>query len=87
MSATTDVAWWPSTFGEQDQLGMLNHVDALKRREALGLVERSELYDLGRVLDENVPVFPGRFFRQTSVTTAHHANAGAGGVSHNEVTG
>jgi kynurenine formamidase len=64
---------------------MLNHVDAAKRREALGLVERGELYDLGRVLDENVPVFPGRFFRQTLVTTAHHANAGAGGVGHNEV--
>jgi kynurenine formamidase len=85
MSATADVAWWPSPFGEQDQLGMLNHVDAAKRREALGLVERGELYDLGRVLDENVPVFPGRFFRQTLVTTAHHANAGAGGVGHNEV--
>jgi kynurenine formamidase len=24
------------------------------------------------VLDENVPAFPGRFFRQTLVTTAHH---------------
>src|SRR5262249_7028653 len=32
-------------------------------------------YDLGRVLDENIPVFPGRFFRQTLVTTAHHQNA------------
>jgi kynurenine formamidase len=32
----------------------------------------SELPD--RVLDETVPVFPGRSFHQTLVTTAHHAN-------------
>src|SRR4029078_8889867 len=31
-------------------------------------------YDLGHVLDEAIPTFPGRFFRQTLVTTAHHAN-------------
>ena len=52
---------------------MLNHVDEAKRREALGLVREGRLFDLGRVLDETVPVFPGRYFRQTLVTTAHHA--------------
>ena len=31
-----------------------------------------------------VPVFPGRYFRQTLVTTAHHAN-GNGGVGENHV--
>ena len=67
--------WWPSPFGADDQLGMLNHVDDAKRLEALALVRAGRLYDLGRVLDEDVPVFPGRFFRQTLVTTAHHANA------------
>jgi kynurenine formamidase len=85
MSATADVAWWPSPFGEEDQLGMLNHIDEAKRLEALSLVRAGRVYDLGRVLDETVPVFPGRFFRQTLVTTAHHANAGAGGVGENEV--
>jgi hypothetical protein len=44
---------------------MLNHVDEAKRRKALGLVREGRLYDLGRVLDETVPVFPGRYFRQT----------------------
>jgi kynurenine formamidase len=75
--------WWPSEFGPDDQLGMLNHVDEAKRREALGLVREGRLYDLGRVLDENVPVFPGRYFRQTLVTTAHHGNGG--GVGDNRV--
>ncbi|MDQ3876413.1 MAG: cyclase family protein [Actinomycetota bacterium] len=66
--------WWPSRFGADDQLGMLNHIDDAKRRAAIGLVRDGRLYDLGHVLDENVPVFPGRYFRQTLVTTAHHVN-------------
>ena len=66
--------WWPSPFGKDDQLGMLNHIDDAKRRAALRLVRDGRLYDLAHVLDESVPVFPGRYFRQTLVTTAHHAN-------------
>jgi kynurenine formamidase len=66
--------WWPSPFGADDQLGMLNHIDEAKRLAALALVRSGRLYDLGHVLDENCPVFPGRYFRQTLVTTAHHAN-------------
>jgi kynurenine formamidase len=58
--------------GVGDEIGMLAHVDEAKRREALALVREGRLYDLGRVLDESVPVFPGRYFRQTLVTTAHH---------------
>src|SRR5919204_3110708 len=66
--------WWPSPFGADDQLGMLNHVTDRTRREALSLVRSGRMYDLARVLDEGCPVFPGRYFRQTLVTTAHHAN-------------
>jgi kynurenine formamidase len=76
--------WWPSPFGEDDQLGMLNHVDEPKRLQALRLVREGRMYDLGRVLDERIPVFPGRYFRQTLVTTAHHANEN-GGVGGNHV--
>jgi kynurenine formamidase len=60
-----------------DEVGLLRHIDEAKRRAALALVREGRLYDLGRVLDEDVPAFPGRSFRQTLVTTAHHAN-GAG---------
>jgi kynurenine formamidase len=73
----------PSAFGADDQIGMLNHVTDEKRREALSLVRRGRLYDLGRTLDEHVPVFPGRAFHQTLVTTAHHANMG--GLGENRV--
>src|ERR671937_2701348 len=65
----------PSGFGADDQLGMLNHVTEEKRLAALASVRAGRLYDLGRVLDEHVPVFPGRAFHQTLVTTAHHVNA------------
>jgi kynurenine formamidase len=78
------MTWWPSQFGAEDELGMLNHVDDAKRRQALALVREGRMFDLGRVLDESVPVFPGRYFRQTLVTTAHHAN-GNGGVGENRV--
>jgi kynurenine formamidase len=64
-------------------IGMLVHVDEAKRTEALGLVRDGRLFDLGRVLDETVPVFPGRYFRQTLVTTAHHGNGG--GLGENRV--
>jgi kynurenine formamidase len=73
--AQVDTRWWPSPFGAEDELGMLNHVTDAKRREALASVREGRMYDLGRVLHEHIPVFPGRFFRQTLVTTAHHANA------------
>jgi kynurenine formamidase len=84
MTATAaEPRWWPSPWGEGDQLGMLNHIDETVRLEALASVRRGRVYDLGHVLDETVPVFPGRYFRQTLVTTAHHANMG--GVGDNRV--
>jgi kynurenine formamidase len=74
--------YWPSPFGPGDQLGMLNHITDATRAAALRRVRSGRLYDLGRVLDENVPAFPGRYFRQTLVTTAHHANGGGIGANH-----
>jgi kynurenine formamidase len=73
-TAASEHPWWPSPFGADDELGMLNLVDDAKRLAALARVRQGRLYDLGRVLDETCPVFPGRYFRQTLVTTAHHAN-------------
>jgi kynurenine formamidase len=72
---------WPSPFGHDDQLGMLNHISDATRAAALRLVRSGRLYDLGRVLDEAVPAFPGRYFRQTLVTTAHHSNGGGLGAN------
>jgi kynurenine formamidase len=65
-------------------LGRLALIDERKRAAALALVREGRMYDLGHVLDERVPVFPGRYFKQTLVTTAHHANPD-GGVGENDV--
>jgi kynurenine formamidase len=67
----------------RSELGALGRIDAAKRLEALSVVRQGRLYDLGHVLDESVPVFPGRYFRQTLVSTAHHANGE--GVGENQV--
>jgi kynurenine formamidase len=83
--AVADAPRWPSPFGEADEIGMLNHVTEEKRLQALSLVRTGRMYDLGRVLDENIPVFPGRFFKQLLVTTAHHQNA-ARPVGNNHVS-
>jgi kynurenine formamidase len=65
-------------------LGKLALIDDAKRAGAVALIQQGRVFDLGRVLDERVPVFPGRYFRQTLVTTAHHANPD-GGVGENDV--
>ena len=64
--------------------GKLALIDDHKRAAALALVRQGRIYDLGHVLDEQVPVFAGRYFKQTLVTTAHHANP-EGGVGENDV--
>jgi len=63
---------------------MLSLIDDAKRASALAEARTGRVYDLGHVLDENVPVFPGRYFKQTLVTTAHHSNPD-GGVGENDV--
>jgi kynurenine formamidase len=83
MQELENAVWWPSQWGEDDEVGMLNHVTDAKRLAALASVREGRMYDLGRVLDEHCPVFPGRAFHQTLVTTAHHANMG--GVGENRV--
>jgi kynurenine formamidase len=69
--------------GVTSDIGALTSVTDEKRLEALRLVRHGRLYDLGHVLDESCPVFPGRYFRQTLVTTAHHANGE--GIGENRV--
>jgi kynurenine formamidase len=71
MNAT---AWWPSAYGAADQIGMLNEITPQKRVAAAQLVRSGQLYDLGHILDEQVPAFPGRSFRQHLITSAHLLN-------------
>src|SRR5438105_14706156 len=72
------------TITSVNPLGKLALIDDAKRAAALAGVRHGRMYDLGHVLDEHVPVFPGRYFKQTLITTAHHANPD-GGVGENGV--
>ncbi|HXV27485.1 MAG TPA: cyclase family protein [bacterium] len=66
--------WWPSKYGAHDQLGTLNEITPQKVIEAAKEVEKGKVYDLGRVVHENIPHFPGRYWHQTLVSSSHILN-------------
>jgi kynurenine formamidase len=66
--------WWPSRYGADDQIGSLNEITAAVTAQAAALVKRGEVVDLGRVLDDNTPKFPGRYWHQTVDASAPYTN-------------
>ncbi|MFO1113670.1 MAG: cyclase family protein [Rhodospirillales bacterium] len=60
-----EAPWWPSRYGPDDQIGSLNEVTPERTVAAVRLVRTGERVSLGRIIDENIPVFPGRYWRQT----------------------
>lgn len=66
--------WWPSRYGADDQLGTLNEITPQVTAAAATLVRRGSIIDLGRVLDERTPKFPGRFWNQTVDVSAQYEN-------------
>lgn len=66
--------WWPSRYGADDQLGTLNELTPDTVRQAAALVRSGTVVDLGRVLDEETPKFPGRYWHQTLDVTPHLEN-------------
>jgi kynurenine formamidase len=90
MSPRSLDGWFPSAFGEGDEAGALNRLTSAKVLEAIGLVRHGVVYDLAHVLDQDVPAFPGRTFRQYLTTNYHQINrrgsgAGSTGLGHNDV--
>ncbi|SUS06596.1 putative Polyketide cyclase [uncultured Defluviicoccus sp.] len=57
--------WWPSRYGADDEIGTLNELTPARVVEAVRLVRQGERIDLGRVLDKDTPVFPGRYWHQS----------------------
>lgn len=66
--------WWPSRYGAADQLGTLNEITPAVTRAATALVKQGAVVDLGRVLDEGTPKFPGRYWNQTVDASAPFIN-------------
>ncbi|EXI80393.1 MAG: putative cyclase [Candidatus Accumulibacter sp. BA-94] len=66
--------WWPSRYGADDQLGTLNEITPAITAAAARLVKTGTVVDLGRVLDEDTPKFPGRYWHQTVDISPHWTN-------------
>lgn len=66
--------WWPSRYGADDQIGTLNEITPEVVRSAAALARRGVVRDLGRVLDEDTPKFPGRYWHQTVDVSPHFTN-------------
>jgi kynurenine formamidase len=66
--------WWPSRYGKDDQLGTLNEITPAVIARATSLVKTGTVVDLGRILDDNTPKFPGRYWHQTADTTPLFTN-------------
>ena len=49
--------WWPSEWGADDQLGALNRLTPAKVVAAAGLIQEGKIYDMGRVFEEDMPLF------------------------------
>ena len=66
--------WWPSRYGAEDQIGTLNEITPDGVRAAAALVKTGTVVDLGRVLNEDTPKFPGRYWHQTADVSPHLTN-------------
>ncbi|MDG4576192.1 MAG: cyclase family protein [Defluviicoccus sp.] len=82
--------WWPSRYGADDEIGTLNELTPARIVEAVRLVRQGERIDLGRVLDKDTPVFPGRYWHQSVdlaplITNLRRADAHGRGWGLNEI--
>src|SRR5512134_2212704 len=66
--------WLPSRYGAHDQIGTLNEITPEVVAAAARLAQTGRVADLGRVLDEDTPKFPGRYWHQTVDGSPHLTN-------------
>jgi kynurenine formamidase len=79
-AASPAAPWWPSRYGADDEAGALNELSPPGVVRAAGLVRTGRVFDLAHVLDDRVPAFPGRTFRQF-LTQAPTRRVGANEVN------
>ena len=56
-SVYTPAKWWPSEWGQEDQLGALNRLTPAKVLEAVQLIQKGVVYDMTHVFEEDMPLF------------------------------
>ena len=57
--------WWPSPWGPQDQRGASNRITPEKILQAMQLIQKGEIYQLGRVYEHGMPLPGKRHFSLT----------------------
>ena len=60
-----DGIWWPSEWGADDERGAANRLTNDKVLEATALIREGRIYELGRVYEARMPLFPGRHYSLT----------------------
>ena len=63
-SQVSDDVWWPSKWGEDDEAGASNLVVSDSVLAAAALIQRGEIYELGRVYERDMPMRGERVFTQ-----------------------
>ena len=61
--------WWPSQWGPQDERGAMNRMTPQKVLEAVKLVQRGQVYELGRTYEPGMPLYGNRHYSLTIVGT------------------
>ena len=54
--------WWPSRWGEGDQVGGTNHMTPAVALDAASMIKTGKVYSLGRVYEFGMPLFGQRAF-------------------------
>jgi kynurenine formamidase len=61
----TGPEWWPSEWGPDDERGAANRLTPESVLEAVKLIERGDVYELGRDYEAGMPLFGDRHFSLT----------------------
>jgi kynurenine formamidase len=77
-------AWWPSAWGEGDERGAANRLGPDDVLRATALIDRGEIYALGRPYDSDMPILAGRHFSLTLVGSPTSGPLGENGAVWND---
>lgn len=61
------VPWWPSEWGPDDQRGAANRITPDKVVQASTLIKKGQVFQLGQVYEQGMPLFGSRHFSLTIV--------------------
>lgn len=60
-----DSIWWPSKWGSEDQRGAANYITPEKILKATSLIKKGQVYELGRVYEQDMPLLGSRHYKLT----------------------